>query len=166
MKLKISKTTLPWLVAGIILVLAVLLFNRSIALKKESAALRMQKEEFVMLRGDFLELRKRIEAVEGKKSLTRAEGIVQAVDELLRTSGLNRKVKSVKPTGTRDKKDFLEEEAVVEFEKIGMNEMINILYKIENAPMILLIRKTTLKKSFSDPSLIQMTMTIGFVKPK
>lgn len=166
MKLKISRTSLSFLAAGIIIVFAVLLFNRSVALEKEGAALRMQKEEFLMLRGEFLELRKRIETVEGKKSLTRAEGVIQAVDELLKTSGLNRKVKSIKPTGTRDKKDFLEEEAVVEFEKMNMNEMINILYKVENAPMILLIKKTSLKKSFADPSLIHMTMTIGFVKPK
>jgi hypothetical protein len=166
LKLKISRTHIPFFLLGIVLVLAVLLFNRSITLKKEVAALKLQREEFLMLRSEFLELRKRIDAVEVKKSLTKAEGVVRAVDELLMTSGLNRRVKSVKPTGTRDKKDYLEEEAVIEFEKMSMNDMINILYRMENAPMILLVRKTALKKSFEDPSLIHMTMTIGFVKPK
>jgi hypothetical protein len=153
-------------VAGILLVSALLLFYRSAALQKESAELRKQKKEFLILRGEFLELRNKIGRVEEKKSLTETEGIVQAVDEILRPSGLNTKIKSVKPTGTRDRKHVLEEEAVVEFDKLNMNEMINVLYKIENAPMILLIKKTTLKTSFENPSLINMTMTVGFVSPK
>jgi hypothetical protein len=154
------------MVAGILLISALLLFYRSAALQKESAELRKQKKEFLMLRGEFLELRNKIGRVEEKKSLTETEGIVQAVDEILRPSGLNTKIKSVKPTGTRDRKHVLEEEAVVEFDKMNMNEMINVLYKIENAPMILLIKKTTLKTSFENPSLINMTMTVGFVSPK
>jgi len=163
---KISIEHLFYLVTGILLVSALLLFYRSAALQKEGAELESQKKEFLMLRGEFLELRNKIVRVEGRKSLTKTEGIIQAVDEILRPSGLNTKVKSVKPTGTRDKKHVLEEEAVIEFDKMGMNEMINILYKIENAPMILLIRKTSLKTSFENPSLIHMTMTIAFVKPK
>jgi hypothetical protein len=167
LKLKVIRSYfLPYIVAGLILISAVLLFNRSISLQKEGTALKAQKEEFLMLRGEFLELRKKIDVVEAKKSLSRAEGIVQAIDELLKPSGLNRKVKSVKPTGTRVKKHVEEEEAVIEFDKMDMNEMINILYKIENAPMILLIKKTTLKTSFQNPDLIDMSIRIAFVKPK
>jgi hypothetical protein len=164
--LKTRRKLLISAAAGIILVVSVLLVNASLSLKKEGSTLRAQKEEILLLREDFLELRDKIGSVEGKKSLTKVEGIVQAIDEVFKSTGQNQKVKSVKPTATRDKKYAMEEEADIEVEKVSMNEMLNILYKIENAPMVLLIKKARLKTSFEDPSLLNMTMTIGLVKPK
>ena len=166
MNLKTDRRLLISAAAVIILVVSVLLVNTSLSLKKEGSALRSQKEEILLLREDFLELRKKINAIEGKKSLIKVEGIVQAIDEIFRSTGLNQKVKSVKPTATRDKKYAIEEEADVEVEKVSMNELVNILYKLENAPMVLLIKKARLKTSFEDPSLLNITMTIGLVKPK
>jgi hypothetical protein len=164
--LKTRRKLLISAAAGIILVVSVLLVSASLSLKKEGSTLRAQKEEILLLREDFLELRDKIGSVEGKKSLTKVEGIVQAIDEVFKSTGQNQKVKSVKPTATRDKKYAMEEEADIEVEKVSMNEMLNILYKIENAPMVLLIKKARLKTSFEDPSLLNMTMTIGLVKPK
>jgi len=152
--------------AVIILAVSVLLVTTSLSLKKEGSALRSQKEEMLLLRGDFLELSKKISAVEGKKSLIKVEGIIPAIDEIFRSTGLTQKVKSVKPTATRDKKYSIEEEADVEVEKVNMNELVNVLYRLENAPMVLLIKKTRLKTSFEDPSLLNITMTVGLVKPR
>jgi len=152
--------------AVIILVVSVLLVTASLSLKKEGSALRSQKEEMLPLREDFLELNKKISAIEGKKSLIKVEGIIPAIDEIFRSTGLAQKVKSVKPTATRDKKYALEEEADVEVEKVSMNELVNVLYRLENAPMVLLIKKARLKTSFEDPTLLNITMTIGLVKPK
>jgi hypothetical protein len=152
--------------AVIILAVSVLLVTTSLSLKKEGSALRSQKEEMLLLRGDFLELSKKISAVEGKKSLIKVEGIIPAIDEIFRSTGLTQKVKSVKPTATRDKKHSIEEEADVEVEKVNMNELVNVLYRLENAPMVLLIKKTRLKTSFEDPSLLNITMTVGLVKPR
>ena len=73
---------------------------------------------------------------------------------------------SVKSTGTREKKYASEEEAEVSVERVTMNEMVNILYRIENAPMILSVRKTSIKTSFDNPSLLNITMTVGLIKPK
>jgi len=120
----------------------------------------------LLLREDFLELSKKISSVEGKKSLIKVDGIIPAIDEIFRSAGLAQKVKSVKPTATRDKKYAIEEEADVEVGKVNMNELVNILYKLENAPMVLLIKKARLKTAFEDPALLNVTMTIGLVKPK
>lgn len=166
MNLKANRRLLISAAALIILVVSALLLNTSLSLKKEGSALRSQKEEILLLREDFLELRKKVSAIEGKKSLVRVEGIVQAIDEIFRSIGLNQKVKSVKPTATRDRKYAIEEEADVEVEKVSMNELVNILYRLENAPMVLLIKKARLKTSFEDPSLLNVTMTIGLAKPK
>jgi len=166
MNLRTDRRLLISAAAVVILAVSVLLVTTSLSLKKEGSALRSQKEEMLLLRGDFLELSKKISAVEGKKSLIKVEGIIPAIDEIFRSTGLTQKVKSVKPTATRDKKHSIEEEADVEVEKVNMNELVNVLYRLENAPMVLLIKKTRLKTSFEDPSLLNITMTVGLVKPR
>jgi hypothetical protein len=45
-----------------------------------------------------------------------------------------------------------------------MNEMVNVLYSIENAPMLLVIKKINIKTSFENPELLNITMTLSLVK--
>jgi hypothetical protein len=151
---------------GVTLALCLLLFNFSLSLKKERERLRAEQRELMALRDEYTALKASLDTVEGRKSVTKVEGIVQAVDEVFRSMGLNQKVKSVKPTGSRDRKFAVEEEAEVQVERVDMNEMVNILYKLENAPMVLSVRKTTIKTSFDNPSLLNITMTISLIKPR
>jgi general secretion pathway protein M len=147
-------------------ILCILLINVSLSLKRDHGNVKAQQKELFLIKDEFLSLKNRIDTVENKKSLTKIEGIVQAADEVFLPLGLKRKVKSVKPTGTKDLKETIEEEAEVQIEKVDMNEMVNIFYKIENSPMILSIKKTTIKTSFENPTLLDITMTIALVKPK
>lgn len=148
------------------LVLGILLVNMSLSLKKERTELRSRQKEISLLKGEFERLKGAVDSAEGKKSLIKVEGIVQAVDEVFRSLGLSRNVRSVKPLGVREKKYGVEEEAEVQVEKVNMNEMTNIFYKMENSPMVLSIKKTTIKTSFDNPSLLNLTITVDLVKPK
>jgi len=166
MNLKADRNVLT--ISGIVFLFIVcaILFEVSLSLKRERNTLRSQQKEMLLLSGEYAVLKNTVAAVEAKKSLTKVEGIVQAVDEVFKSIGLGQKVKSVKSTGTREKKYVSEEEAEVAVEKVTMNEMVNILYRIENAPMILSVRKTTIKTAFDNPSLLNITMTVGLIKPK
>ncbi|MBI5639757.1 MAG: hypothetical protein HZA17_04960 [Nitrospirae bacterium] len=150
--------------AACIVLIAMLTY--SLALKKEREKIRAKKQEMLVLKDEYISVKTSLGAVEGRKSLTKVEGLVQAVDEILRSLGLNQKIKSVKPLGSRDRKYAVEEEAEVQVERLSMNELMNILYKIENAPMILSNKKTTIRTSFESPALLNMTMTISLIKPK
>lgn len=157
------------LIAGgiaVSVILCILLINVSLSLKRDLRNVKAQQKELLSIKDEFLSLKNRIDTVENKKSLTKIEGIVQAADEVFLPLGLKRKVKSVKPTGTKDLKETIEEEAEVQVEKVDMNEMVNIFHKIENSPMILSVKKTTIKTSFENPTLLDITMTIALVKPK
>jgi len=157
------------LIAGgiaVSVILCILLINVSLSSKKDLGNLKAQQKELLSIKDEFLSLKNRIDTVENKKSLTKIEGIVQAADEVFLSLGLKRKVKSVKPTGTKYLKETIEEEAEVQVEKVDMNEMVNIFHKIENSPMILSVKKTTIKTSFENPELLDITMTIALVKPK
>lgn len=156
-----------WIAAIVVsLVLGILLVNMSLSLKKERAESRSRQKEISLLKGEFERLKGVVDSVEGKKSLIKVEGIVQAVDEVFRSLGLSRNVRSVKPLGAKEKKYTIEEEAEIQVEKVNMNEMTNIFYKIENNPMVLSIKKTTIKTSFDSPNLLNLTITVDLVKPK
>jgi len=151
---------------ALLFVLCIVLFKVSLSLRKERDSLKAQQKEMLLLVNDYASLKYAVDIVEGKKSLSQVQGIVQAVDEVFRSMGLNQKVKSVKSTGTREQKYASEEEAEISVEKVSMNEMVNIFYRVENAPMILSVRKASIRTSFDNPSLLNITMTIGLIKPK
>jgi hypothetical protein len=134
--------------------------------RKELNHLKEQRKEMMLLKDEFISLRQRINVVESKKNLSNTQGIVQAVDEVFLSVGLKDKVKSVKSTGKREVKDGFEEEADIYIEKVSMNEMINIFYRIGNAPVILTIKKAAIKKSFENPELLNISLALTFLKTK
>jgi uncharacterized protein YpmB len=157
-----------YILSGLITVIIVIVIaiNLLSAERKELAQLKEQREEMLVLKKEFLSLKQRIDAVEGKKELSNIQGLAQALDEVFLSIGLKDKIKTVKSIDSREIKDGFEEEADVHLEKVSMNEMVNIFYRIENAPMVLTIKKATIKKSFEDPELLNITLTLSFLKTK
>ncbi len=153
--------------AGIVILICLCLVLAGVvrSLRTENASLQTKQKELLLLKGEALTIKSKVDASEARKSLTRVEGVVQAVDEIVKSMGVSQKVKSVKPTGTRDLLYAIEEEAEVQLEKMNMNEMVNLFFRIENAPMILSIRKTTVKTSFENPALLNISSTISLMKP-
>lgn len=166
MKLSMDKRLIIPSVFALALIICIIMINASISLKKRNAALKAQRDELAQLKAEYTAVRDRVDAVESKKSLSKVEGINQAVDQVFRSLGLSQKVKSVKSIGTWDKKYGIEEEAEVQVEKVTMNELTNIFYRMENAPMILSISKADMKTSFDSPTLLNITMTVSLIRPK
>ncbi|MBE0427177.1 MAG: hypothetical protein IBX72_11115 [Nitrospirae bacterium] len=134
--------------------------------KKQIEALKEQQKEMLILKNEFLSLKQKIDAIEGKKNLSNVQGIIEAVEEVFPSIGLKDKVKTVKSTARREIRDGIEEEADINIEKVSMNEMVNIFYRMENAPMILTIKKAAIKKSFENPELLNISLTLSFLKSK
>ena len=151
--------------AGFVILFA-LGINLLLSERRELNQLKDQRKEMLLLKDEFLSLRQKINFVEGRKNLSNVQGIVQAVDEVFSSIGLRDKVKTVKSVGKRETRDGFEEEADISIEKVSMNEMANIFYRIERAPMVLTIKKTTIKKSFENPELLNLTLVISFLKAK
>ncbi len=148
------------------LILAALGIKMLSSQTKELHQLQEQRKEMAVLRDEFLLLQQKFQTVENRKNLTNVQGVLQAVDEVFSSVGLKDKVKTVKNTGKRETKDGIEEEADVSVEKVTMNEMLNIFYRIDHAPMILTIKKVTVKQSFENPELLNITLMLSFLKTK
>jgi hypothetical protein len=117
-----------------------------------------------VLKDEFVSLKQKIQRVESRKKLANVQGVLQAVDEVFSSLSLKEKVRTIKSTGRRETKDGIEEEADVSVEKVTMNEMLNILHRIEHAPMILTVRKVAIKQSFENPELLNITLMLSFLK--
>jgi hypothetical protein len=152
--------------------LAIFIIMISVALmilaneRKDLLQLKEQRKEMIVLRDVLLLLSRKVNNVEAKKELSNVQGIAQAVEEVFSSMGLKDRVKTVKSTGKRETKDGLEEEADVYIEKVTMNEMVNFFYRIKNAPMVLTVKKITIKKSFENPELLNVSLILSFLKSK
>ncbi|MDQ7786478.1 MAG: hypothetical protein RDU01_02625 [Thermodesulfovibrionales bacterium] len=134
--------------------------------KKELAMLKGQRNELLLLQDEYISLKQKIDSVEGRKGRSGPQGIVQAVDEVFLSMGLKDKIKTLKSTGKKEIRDGFEEDADLTIEKVNMNETVNILYRIENAPMVLTMKKVTIKKSFENPELMNISLVLSFLKTK
>lgn len=147
-----------------ILLLPNLLWERSA--ERELAALRKKYNEFSALAGEYRSLKESISAIERKKALTKTTSIAQAIGDISQSLGMAGKVKSIKGTGTRKTPNQMSEEtAEIQIEKLTVNEMVQLIYKIENAPMILTMKTVVIKKSFENPELLDVTMTVSLFTP-
>jgi len=142
------------------LIIPNLLWER--AAEKELSELTARYHEFSTLTNKYRSLRASVDAIEQKKNLTKTNSMTQTIGDISLSLGIRGKMKSIKLTGTKKIVDQMSEEsAEIQMEKLNMSELINLFYKIENAPMILAIKKVAIKKSFENPELLDTTMSVS-----
>ncbi len=132
------------------------------AAEKELSELKAKYQEFSTLTNKYRSLRANVNAIEQKKALTKTNNITQAIGDISLSLGIKEKMKSVKLTGTKKAMDQMNEEsAEILMEKLNMSELVHLFYKIENAPMILAVKRVVIKKSFENPELLDVTMAVS-----
>lgn len=156
-----SKTFLSLiLIILIILILPALIFERSL---KSSLHLNTEKyKDLIVLSSDYIQIKNKIDAVEKKRSFTPKTGITNVVNDIFGSLGVKDKVKSIKGISNRQLSgNITEESSEIYIEKLTMNEMVNLFHRIETSPMILSVKKATIKKSFEKPELLNVTITLA-----
>jgi hypothetical protein len=148
------------LIGFYILIIPNLLWDR--AAEKELSEWTAKYDEFSTLTNKYRSLRASVNAIEQKKTLTRTNSITQAIGDISLSLGIKEKMKSIKLTGTKKIMDQMSEEsAEIQMEKLNMRELVHLFYKIENAPMILAVKRVVIKKSFENPELLDVTMAVS-----
>ena len=148
------------LVGLYILIIPGLVWKQSV--ERDLSTVTAKYHEFSTLAAEYGTLRESVNAIEQKKTLTKINSIAQAMDDITSPLGIKGKVKSIKGMGTKKTLDKMSEEsAEIQIEKLNMTELMHLLYKIENAPMILAVKKVDIKKSFETPDLLDVTMAVS-----
>lgn len=131
--------------------------------KAELSSLQTQRAEFQALKNELTGLRASVGGLEEKGSLSEVQGVVQAIGEIFSQAGLKGKLKSVTPLGTRNVLGATAEEAELKADRVSIDETVSLLYRMQNAPMGLVIRKASLRRSFEEPELLDLTMTVSLL---
>ena len=134
--------------------------------KEELVSIRAQSMEIGSMKAEFQTLKARTDTLEARIALARASGVTQAVDEVFSSVGLKDRIKSLKQLGTEDLGEAIKQEVQVRAEGLNVNEAANVLYAVQSAPMLMSVKKLTMKKSFDEPDLLELTVTLAFVKRK
>lgn len=135
--------------------------------EKELSALKIRQNGFYTLSDEYKKLNVHISAIENKRSLSKADSIIHALDEVFLPLGIQGKIKSIKSLEDREIEGRMNEKsAEVMIEQVSLNELVNIFYKIENVPMLLKINKASIKKSFAFPELLDISMSISLFTEK
>jgi general secretion pathway protein M len=166
-KKEFSRDTIIALVilALFVLVVPLLVIGRSA--KKELDTLKTKQKEIASLGREYRTLKESVDSVEQRPSLSQIRGVANALDSVSSSLGIKAKIKSVKAVSNREIQGSMSEEsAEVLIEKVTLNELVNLLYKINDAPMILSVKRVTMKKSFENPELLDLTMTIALFTRK
>ena len=148
-----------------VLIIPALIWER--ASSRELSQLKTRFAEFSVLSAEYRSLKEQVGSIEQKRFLTKTSGIAQALDDAFLSLGVKEKMKSIKGIGGREIEGQLNEEtAEVQMEKVDLNELVNIFYKLENAPLLLSIQKVVLRKSFEKPDILDVTITVSlFTSP-
>jgi hypothetical protein len=167
MKRMFSRSSIPVALVLFLFILIIPAFIMQRASRKEVDTLKSKRNELSLLTTEFSALKVQVDVVEQKTIPSQAKGIASILDDIVSSLGIKGKLKAVKGLGSREiKGPMTEESAEVQLEKVSMNELVNIFYRIGEAPVILSVKRAMMKKSFENPELLDVTMTIALFTKK
>lgn len=151
---KLGRQTLLPLAA----LLALLVLSLSLWAAKGAAAHRLANDKSAQARLEqesrqYLALKENRDEFMRRAALSPPQGILKAADDIFSSIGLKKKIATLKPLETRQVNGMTSERAEITLKQVDLNETVNLLYRIENAPMLLTIRQAEFKNSFSAPAL-------------
>ncbi len=121
---------------------------------------------------DFLEaeqaslagMRDKSGVFERKRKNSKGRSVHEAVTGVVDSLGLKDKLTSLQsPPGAASAQ---EERAEALLEGLTLNELVNLLYSLENSRMLILTRKANIRTSFENPELLNATLSVSLIKPQ
>ena len=141
------------------------LYEKSV--ERDLKAARAKAGDMMSLAQDYRALRRQVDAVESRGSLSRQAGAIQAMDDIVSGLGLKSKLKGIKGLGSREIKGGLTEDgAELVFEKLSTNEVVNLLHRIDTAPLMISVRTASIRMSFENQNALDMTLTVALFAKK
>ena len=151
------------LIAAIFLLVSAIISVSVIAggAEKRNRILRAQLTEINQLSEGLLQLKNAVRGKEKKIGLTGSTGVVSTMEQILR--GLGLEASMIKPLEKKHVKEFLEQDVELEIKGIDLNSIVNLLYKVENAPQPLKIKSAFIRTSFENTDRFILKLTASLV---
>lgn len=161
-----SRTRLYWLVGIAAVIITALIVVEANRRTEQLERKRTAKEKEL---AEMMSLSARHKAAKtGASRLTGRIGAVHPDDSVARIVeeiGIKGKSLQIRPLKGEDKQGMVEDLAEVRIEAITLNEMVNLIYRLEKGTKPVTIRKATMKARFDDPSRVDVVITAALLKP-
>ena len=144
---------IPAAVIGVLAVLALSLWLARGAAARRLAYDKQIAARFEAVSGQYATLKDQVDEFKRRAALSPRQGIINALDGLFTSTGLKSKVAAINPLETKTMDGCTSEQAEVTLKKLDLNETVNLLYRIDSAPMLLTVREADFRNSFSAPAL-------------
>ncbi|MCX8027390.1 MAG: hypothetical protein N3A62_06000 [Thermodesulfovibrionales bacterium] len=149
-----------------LVILVVLLFTY-FTYNKDVTTLKTRINEYQNLSKQYEVLKVSVDSLEKRATLSKGEGVLKATQRVFDELGLSKKLKSAKVTNTKDLKiDYLEESIDIVAEGLTINEVVNILFRIEKMPMLVSIKSMSIKRSFENPENLNLQLSMAYYSKK
>lgn len=139
----------------------VITFFHTKNIEKQNGALEVQLAELSSLTKEAIDIKNAVESKEKKIGLTRTEGLVPMLEQILNSLGM--KAKAIKPLEKNKLKDYTEEDAEVEIQNTDLNSIVNFLYRVDNSPAAMKIKNAAIKTTFEDPDKFILRLTVSLI---
>jgi hypothetical protein len=147
-------------------ILAVTIFTITMSIlvrdkEKKNISLKSQLTEINSLSEGLLQIKSIVRSKEKKISLTNSSGVVSTIEQTLKELGIEASV--IKPLEKKHVKEFVEQDVELEIKDIDLNSIVNLIYRIENAPQPIKIKSTLIKTSFENPDRFMLKLTASLI---
>lgn len=143
----------------IILIIMSAVYARNFEGKNEQ--LRNRLSEMLSMSREVLQIKAVVESKETKIGLKKSAGIVSALEQILKTHGLEAKV--IKPLGKTKIDEFIEDSAELEIESADLNSIVNLLYKIDIAPSPFKVKNASVRSTFEAPDKFILKLIVSLM---
>jgi hypothetical protein len=168
MKLLMSKIIFSdrFMLVLAVLSLAIIIIAATVILstgniERKNRMLKKQIVEMDSLSNKLIYLKDIVISKEKKIGLTEVTGVVPALEQMLNSFGIE--AKAIKPLEKKMIGGFSEEEAELHLEKIDLNSVVNLLYRIEHSPVPLKVKNTSVRATFENPDEFFLHLTVSLI---
>ena len=132
------------------------------ALEKKRTARETVLKELLPLKTVYLSARHSSDQLRGRMATLRPD---DSPAKIIEDTGIKGKSVKIVPLKGEERSGFIEDAADIRIEGLTLNEAINLLYRLEKGSRPLVIKKSSLRTRFDDPSRCDMTLIIALLKP-
>lgn len=123
--------------------------------------IRKAHGEMSTVGAELKELMGLVDSLERRAAASGDKGLLTFIDQITESIGIKEKLVSQKSAPSASAR---EEKAEMSFEKLTLNETVNLLYRIDSLPVLLLVNRVEMAPSFDKPDLIMLDMTVSLIK--
>lgn len=132
--------------------------------EKRAQAKKAALKTFYSKKDEYIKERAEVAPLEKKLLLPQSgESPVAVIEEIGVSTGIKSNINSFKPFEDKALKGYLKNGVEVKVEGITLNQLVNLVYRMENYRNLLLIKDFMMKSRFDNPDIYDITMQVVLV---